>query len=378
MALWKLISPENLDILVNVRSDRSSPYASERLQAGALVEELQFDGNRLNYKRASGTGPETGWVSVKKRDDVHSNELLIEDAGCSEATSLVAHELFIQADGANLKGYCVWDKSFGEDKRPLVLHLPSVLGMTSFDYERTERVATMGYVGLMVDTYGDGYSTENIRVDRRACWTYMMYCLGDRAAFRRRLLPFFDWGKNHPLVNPKQTAAYGYCYGAAACMELVRAKTDISGVACFHSYDIANAELGKIEAGNSSQVLLLHGTNDVACSAEEIQAVLTECKEAGVNASVVWYKGGSHGFAHKPNGGPGYSHTFDQQSWQEMSDFFTKVFQGTSGQYTAQRNESYDWPSADAEASSQQIDESARFDEAVRDEKWACCPPPKV
>merc|ERR1711974_94796 len=38
----------------------------ERLEKGALIEELQLDGNFLQYALLSGGGPPTGWVRVKR------------------------------------------------------------------------------------------------------------------------------------------------------------------------------------------------------------------------------------------------------------------------------------------------------------------------
>mmetsp|Transcript_22291 Transcript_22291/g.63988 ORF Transcript_22291/g.63988 Transcript_22291/m.63988 type:complete len:442 (-) Transcript_22291:32-1357(-) len=49
-----------------VRSGRatSSPQLPERLSTGAVVEQLAVEGERLNYRKLTGTGPETGWVSL--------------------------------------------------------------------------------------------------------------------------------------------------------------------------------------------------------------------------------------------------------------------------------------------------------------------------
>jgi len=72
--LWEVIGGEGKGgILVREGKDLGSCAASERLSTGALVSELDLDGERLQYKRVSGSGPDTGWVSVKLKD----KELLV-------------------------------------------------------------------------------------------------------------------------------------------------------------------------------------------------------------------------------------------------------------------------------------------------------------
>jgi len=39
-----------------------STQLDDRLSTGALVEEIELKGDRLNYRLAVGTGPTTGWV----------------------------------------------------------------------------------------------------------------------------------------------------------------------------------------------------------------------------------------------------------------------------------------------------------------------------
>lgn len=51
-----------------------------RLTAGAIVEELERAGERLRFKKVSGTGPDAGWVSVK----------LLAQAGGAEKKEAVA------------------------------------------------------------------------------------------------------------------------------------------------------------------------------------------------------------------------------------------------------------------------------------------------
>jgi surfactin synthase thioesterase subunit len=60
-------------ILVRQGQDLKSTQCDERLSTGALVEELKLVGERLHYKRLTGSGPDEGWVSLK----VSGKDLLV-------------------------------------------------------------------------------------------------------------------------------------------------------------------------------------------------------------------------------------------------------------------------------------------------------------
>lgn len=61
-------------ILVREGQALSSPAIEERLSTGAIVEELQLVGDRLKYKRLTGSGPTEGWVSIK----ISGKDLLVK------------------------------------------------------------------------------------------------------------------------------------------------------------------------------------------------------------------------------------------------------------------------------------------------------------
>jgi len=52
-------------ILVRVGEGLVSEQLDKRLATGAIVEELALAGDRLQFKRISGDGPDEGWVSIK-------------------------------------------------------------------------------------------------------------------------------------------------------------------------------------------------------------------------------------------------------------------------------------------------------------------------
>lgn len=69
MPQWKVVGGEDKGgILVRTGQDLKSYQASSRLSTGAVVEQLKLAGERLEYKRVTGSGPDEGWVSLKLGD----------------------------------------------------------------------------------------------------------------------------------------------------------------------------------------------------------------------------------------------------------------------------------------------------------------------
>jgi len=62
---WKVVGgSENGGIIVRTEKSINSKAAAERLNKGALVEQVQLIGERLQYQLVTGTGPAQGWISL--------------------------------------------------------------------------------------------------------------------------------------------------------------------------------------------------------------------------------------------------------------------------------------------------------------------------
>eukprot|EP00434_Breviolum_minutum_P011351 symbB.v1.2.010016.t1/scaffold648.1/size176576/1 len=86
-AAWKVTHAEGFVLFPGAGT--SSEQLAERLSTGAVVEELQLAGERLQYKLVTGTGPSTGWVSISLKDKA----LLIRQDAAKEKPSSKVEEL---------------------------------------------------------------------------------------------------------------------------------------------------------------------------------------------------------------------------------------------------------------------------------------------
>lgn len=64
--LWEVVGGKTSNgIVVREGQGTKSKEVSERLSCGAFIKEIALVGDRLNYERLTGSGPKTGWVSLK-------------------------------------------------------------------------------------------------------------------------------------------------------------------------------------------------------------------------------------------------------------------------------------------------------------------------
>lgn len=128
--LWKVIGgAKSGGVMVRYGMDKDSPQVKEaggRISTGATLKQIKLSGERLQYKKVDGDGPETGWVSIKLKDAVLVEKLVkdaVVNAACpcikdgflefpKEFVFGVATAAF-QIEGAGKKygrAPCIWDE----------------------------------------------------------------------------------------------------------------------------------------------------------------------------------------------------------------------------------------------------------------------------
>jgi len=79
--IWEIVGgADKGGIMVRDGVGLKSTELPGRLSTGALVEELELQGDRLRFKRVTGTGPDEGWISVK----ITGKELAIRTTKAAE------------------------------------------------------------------------------------------------------------------------------------------------------------------------------------------------------------------------------------------------------------------------------------------------------
>jgi len=210
-------------------------------------------------------------------------------------------------------------------KLPSVLIIHQWTGVSENEKMRAKMLAELGYNVFVADIYGKGVRPQPPESGRVA-GKYKT----DRKLYRERLLAGLEQLRKTPQADPTQIAAIGYCFGGTGVIELARSGAMVKGIVSFHGgLDSPAPADGKNIKG---KVLALHGADDPFVPAKELAAFEQEMKDAGVDFKLVQYPGAVHAFTQKAAGndnskGAAYNESADKASWEEMNQFFERLFQ---------------------------------------------------
>ncbi|CAK0799594.1 unnamed protein product [Prorocentrum cordatum] len=261
------------------------------------------------------------------------------ETGCDSAAPLHRARLTVQWESVEYEGVICYQPGVC---RPLVLVLPNVEGMNSFDEGQAEFLAKLGYVGLAVDLYGPYFPEEHRHfltaqsgpdVMRQAFDT-MNYWTANIAKLRAVLAEWLQIGRHQPSVDPDACAAIGYCFGGLCCIEMVRAGLPIRGAVSFHGVleprvfsppgrPIAMNHIPLSSHTRGAKILLEHGEDDHLVSFQSLAALQTEMDGAGVDLRIHHHKGVGHGFAIQP--GRYFHPEADKHSTLHMLEFLREL-----------------------------------------------------
>lgn len=242
-------------------------------------------------------------------------------------SNVVTQEITYQVGEQSFTGYIAYDQN--RQNRPGVLIVHEWWGHNDYVRKRAEQLAGLGYVALALDMYGDGKRAEHPEEAGKLAGEVNE----NFAAAKERFIAALDILKQHPAVDPEHIAAIGYCFGGGIVLNMARAGVDLDGVVSFHGslQPVQDkARRGEVKAG----VLVLSGADDPMVPAEQRQAFIEEMDAAGVDFEFVNYPGATHAFtnpaadeyAKQFNLPLAYNANADKQSWQQMLNFFARIF----------------------------------------------------
>ena len=226
---------------------------------------------------------------------------------------------------AELEGFHAYDNSM-QGKRPGVLIVHQWKGLGSYEKERAQMLAKLGYNVFAVDIYGKGVRPTNPKDAGSLAGKYK----SDRALLRERVKAGLGELKKNSLTDTKKIAAIGYCFGGTTALELARSGADISGAVSFHG------GLNTPNPGDAKnikcKVLALHGADDPHVPVTEVENFGKEMHDASIDWQLIVYGGAVHSFTDWNAGndnskGAAYNEKADKRSWEAMKQFFAEIFQ---------------------------------------------------
>ena len=227
-----------------------------------------------------------------------------------------------------LEGVLIYDDAI-VNKRPGVLIVHQWKGLTDYEKKRGEMLAKLGYVAFAADIYGKGTRPKDTKEAGQFAGKYK----NDRALLRRRVTAGFEQLKKSRMVDAKNIAAIGYCFGGTTVLELARSGAELDGVVSFHGG--LGTPTPEDARNIKAKVLALHGADDPNVPPAEVQSFEEEMRKAKVDWQLVAYGNAVHSFTDWNAGndnskGAAYNEKADQRSWEDMKDFFTEIFESPS------------------------------------------------
>ncbi|MDK3018954.1 dienelactone hydrolase family protein [Pseudodonghicola flavimaris] len=202
-------------------------------------------------------------------------------------------------------------------QRPGVLIIPAFGGLGSFEIERAEELAALGYVVLAVDYYGEGAQASG--PEQAGAW--MSALNADRPLVARRITAAFEELRSLPMVDPARIGAMGYCFGGKIALDLARTGADLRAAVSLHGlFDAPPMPRQTMKAA----VLACHGWDDPLATPEAVLAFAAEMTETCPDWQLLAFGHTGHAFTN-PNAnsaGMMYSPAASQRSWDNLTRFF--------------------------------------------------------
>ena len=225
----------------------------------------------------------------------------------------------------NMNGYVAYNTS-DETRKPVILIVHEWWGLNEYTKMRADQLADMGYLAMAVDLYGDGLQAD----DPEAAGKLALPFYQNPSISKDRLTAALASIKAHPMADTTRIAAIGYCFGGTQVLNLARLGEDLKGVVSFHG-NLSGVEVRKELL--KADILICHGEADEFVN-KEVAPFKKSMDSAAVEYTFKSYPKATHAFTNpnatekgkKFNMPIEYNEAADKSSWNDMKDFFVKIF----------------------------------------------------
>jgi len=240
--------------------------------------------------------------------------------------SLKEEDVSYTGDNITMKGYVVYDEN-KKGKRPAVLVVHEWWGMNDYPKMRAKKLAELGYVAMAIDMYGNGKTVDN--PDDAGKISGPFY--NDFQMSKRRFDAALAKLKTYPDVDTNNIAAVGYCFGGGMVLGIAKLGDNLKAVVSFHGI-LAGPPADKNLL--KAKLLVCHGAADKFVSQADVQQFRRSLDSIHADYEFKQYPDANHAFTNpaatdvgkKYNIAIAYNGAADTASWNDMKDFFSRIF----------------------------------------------------
>ena len=225
----------------------------------------------------------------------------------------------IKHDGRSVETLIVYPEA--KDKRPVVLIIHEIFGLSDWAQELADEVAAAGYIAVAPDLLS-GAGPNGGRTKDFASGG-VMEAIGKLPPDQvtADLNAAADYGLKLPAANGKLFVA-GFCWGGSQTFRFATNRADISGAFVFYGGPPATDAMARIKA----PVYGFYGGNDARIDAT-IPDTVAAMKAAGKTYEPVTYDGAGHGFmraGETPDDTNAANKTAREQAWARWKSLLAK------------------------------------------------------
>lgn len=239
--------------------------------------------------------------------------------------SIKEERIRYEIDGTEYDSY-VYYKPEQKGKRPGILVVHEWWGLNDYSRRRAKELAELGYISMAVDVFGNGKTAE----DPASAQNLAMPFYKNPALSKKLLDPAIDLLKTFPPTDDSKIAAIGYCFGGFVVLNAAKLGADLKGVVSFHG-GLAGVKPEKDVL--KAKILICHGAEDPMTN-PDVEEFKKGMDSAGADYIFKVYPGATHAFSNPNATAKGkkynmpieYNEAADKASWNEMKEFFQKIF----------------------------------------------------
>jgi dienelactone hydrolase len=251
---------------------------------------------------------------------------VVLSATAQKPSTAKGKEVSYSSEGKTMKSYIVYNDTKA-GKRPGVIVIPEWWGNNEYTRMRANMLADLGYIAIAVDMYGEG----KVAADPKEAGELATPFYKDPQLAQQRIEAAVRKLKEYPQVDSTKIAAIGYCFGGSMALNAAKIGMDFKGVVSFHG---GLATVPATEGTTKAAILVCHGGADKFISPEELKTFRDNLDAMKVDYTFKVYEGATHAFTNPAATATGkkfnmpieYNEAADKQSWQDMKDFFKKIF----------------------------------------------------
>jgi len=255
-----------------------------------------------------------------------NNDKKAEENAEEKGNKFKEENITYNLDTVSMNGYVVYDEN-KEGKRPGVLVIHEWWGMNDYTKMRARELAKLGYIAMAIDMYGNGKTADNPGDAQKMAMPFYQNPQMAKARFDAALNKL----KTYSQVDTGNIAGIGYCFGGGILLNLARLGEDLNGVVSFHGSLLGTPAVKELL---KAKILVCHGAADSFVPQSEIDQFKKQMDSIGADYTFKVYEGATHAFTNpdatetgkKFNLPISYNAAADSASWNDMKEFFGRIF----------------------------------------------------